>query len=129
MLHAHSAHADLGPLIHAGLGDRNMLWGKMYDTVHPAKLTDPAMTDSDESALKPLARALAGDGYALSWKLDTLRKEIFAAGGWIGETEFGTPLERSGWAMIPLCEAFIRYAGADVLDCAAVFRMLTGDLR
>jgi prevent-host-death family protein len=129
VLHAHSAHADLGPLIHAGLGDRNALWGKMYDTVHAAKLTDPAMTDSDESALKPLARSLAGDDYALSWRCDELRKEIFATGQWLTDTEFDTPLERSGWAMIPICEGFVRYAASDVMDCAAVFRILTGELR
>ena len=124
VLHAHSAHADLVPLEHAGLGDRSM-WDRMRDTVHLAKLTDPALCDSDEAALKPLARALLGDSYALSWRCDEVRKELFAAGGWIGDLEADTPVERSGWANVPVCEAFTRYAASDVMDCAAVWRELT----
>lgn len=126
VLHAHSAHADLTPLAHSGLGDRKQMWAKMLDTVNMAKLTDPSLTDSDEAALKPLARKLGGDGYALSWRFDELRKEIFGAGGWIGETEMDTPFERSGWAMIPVCEGFTRYAASDVMDCAMVARLLSG---
>jgi phage/plasmid-associated DNA primase len=124
VLHAHSALADLIPLEAAGLGDKTM-WDRMLDTVNLAKLTDPALCDSDEAALKPLARKLLGDQYALSWKADELRKEIFAAGGWIGECEVTTPAERSGWAQIPLNEAFVRYAAADVLDCSGVARVLS----
>lgn len=124
VLHAHSAHADLVPLEHAGLGDRSM-WDRMLDTVHLAKLIDPALCDSDEAALKPLAKAL-DPGYALSWKADEARRALFAAGGWIGEPEPGTPAERSGWANVPVCETFVRYAASDVMDCAFVWRELSG---
>jgi hypothetical protein len=123
VLHAHSALADLIPLEAAGLCDASA-WDKMTDTVNIAKLTDPALCDSDESGLKPLARALLGDGYALSWRCDELRKELFAAGGWISDLEADTPAERSGWANVPLCEGFVRYAAADVMDCSAVARVL-----
>jgi hypothetical protein len=124
VLHAHSAHADLVPLEHAGLCDATA-WDKMTDTVILAKLTDPALCDSDEVGLKALAKAMLGEEYALSWKLDELRKEIFAVGGWLTETEFLTPVERSGWAQIPLCEAFVRYAASDVCDCSAIARVLS----
>jgi hypothetical protein len=125
VLHAHSALADLIPLEATGLGDASM-WDKMIDTVNIAKLSDPALCDSDEAGLKALARNLLGPDYALSWRLDELRKEIFAAGGWIGDCEVTTPAERSGWASIPLCESFVRYSASDVLDCAAVARVLGG---
>jgi ribonuclease D len=124
-LHAHSALADLTPLAHAGLGDAGEMWAKMFDTVNLAKLTDPALTDSDEAALKPLARQLLGADYALSWRCDELRKEIFAAGGWLSETGDTADPARSGWAQVPVCEAFVRYAASDVMDCAAVWRELT----
>lgn len=123
VLHAHSALADLVPLEAAGLGDRSM-WTRMRDTVLAAKLTDPALCDSDEVGLKALAKKLLGPDYALSWKADELRKEIFAAGGWLTETEVTTPVERSGWAQVSLNTAFVRYAASDVMDCAAVWRVL-----
>jgi hypothetical protein len=123
ILHAHSALADLIPLEAAGLCDATV-WDRMRDTVIAAKLSDPRLCDSDEVGLKQLARKLLGDEYALSWRADELRKEIFAAGGWIGDCEVTTPVERSGWANIPVCEAFVRYAASDVLDVAAVARTL-----
>lgn len=123
-LHAHSALADLVPLEREGLGTRAM-WRKLRDTVILAKLLDPGLTDSDEAALKPLAKSVLGDDYALSWACDKLKGEIFAAGGWLVETEVTTPVERSGWAQVPVCEAFVRYAASDVMDCAAVHRVLS----
>jgi hypothetical protein len=122
-LHAHSALADLIPLEHAGLCDASM-WDKMDDTVIKAKLTDPKLTDSDESGLKPLAKNLLGADYALSWSCDKLKSEICKTQGWITETETDTPLEKSGWAQMPFNEAFIRYAASDVMDCSAVSRVL-----
>lgn len=124
ILHAHSAHADLVPLERAGLGDRSM-WGKMLDTVHIAKLLDPSLTDSDEAALKPLGKNVLGESYALSWRCDEVRKKLFTAGGWLTEVELDTPLEKSGWLQVPFCEAFVRYAASDVMDCAAVWRVLS----
>ncbi|HEY1700794.1 MAG TPA: phage/plasmid primase, P4 family [Trebonia sp.] len=123
ILHAHSALADLIPLEHAQLGDKTM-WDKMRDTVIAAKLSDPSLCDSDEVGLKALARKLLGEDYAVSWRCDERRKEIFAAGAWIENCEVTTAVERSGWAMIPLCEAFIRYAASDIFDCAAIARVL-----
>ena len=123
VLHAHAAHADLVPLEHAGLCGPEA-WDKMDDTLLRAKLTDPALCGSEEHGLKALCRAMCGDDYALSWRLDELRKEIFSAGGWIGDTEMDTEVTRSGWAMVPVNEAFTRYAGADVMDCSAVSRAL-----
>lgn len=123
VLHAHSALADLIPLEAAGFCDGSV-WDKMRDTVIAAKLQDPALTESDEAALKPLARALLGEDYALSWRCEELKNAIFAAGGWLIECEVTTPVERSGWANIPVCEAFVRYAAADVMDCSAVWRVL-----
>lgn len=124
-LHAHSALADLIPLEAAGLCDGSV-WGKMTDTVVLAKLADPSLCDSDEGGLKALARALLGDDYALSWRCDELKKDIFAAGGWLIECEVTTPAERSGWAQVPVCEAFVRYAASDVMDCSAIARVLSG---
>lgn len=124
ILHAHSALADLIPLEAAGLCDASV-WDKMADTVIAAKLSDPHLCDSGEVGLKSLAKALLGPDYALSWKLDERRREIFAAGGWISDCEVTTPVERSGWANIPVCESFVRYAASDVMDCAAVWRVLS----
>jgi hypothetical protein len=126
-LHAHSALADLIPSEHAGLCDSSV-WDKMVDTVILAKLIDPSLTDSDESGLKPLARNLLGADYAVSWKCDQLKAEIFKSQGWLVETELLTPVEKSGWAQIPFCEAFVRYAASDVLDCNAVARVLEHQL-
>jgi DNA polymerase family A/Bifunctional DNA primase/polymerase, N-terminal/3'-5' exonuclease/Family of unknown function (DUF5906) len=123
VLHAHNANADLVPLEHAGLCDASV-WDRMYDTVILAKITDPSLADSDEAGLKPLARALLGDEYAWAWKCDKLKAEICKTQGWITETVTDTPLEKSGWAQMPFCEAFVRYAASDVLDCAAVARVL-----
>lgn len=123
VLHAHSALADLIPLEAAGLCDASV-WDRMQDSVLLAKLTDPALCDSDEAGLKALAKALLGPDYALSWKAEELKNAIFAAGGWLIECEVTTPAERSGWANIPLCEAFVRYSAADVMDCSAVWAKL-----
>ena len=56
-LHAHSATIDLVPLAHAGLIDYTSVSARMHDTVIPAKLADPASTDSD-----PGAQATGGQG-------------------------------------------------------------------
>jgi hypothetical protein len=124
VLHAHSALADLVPIEAAGLGDRSM-WDRMIDTVNIAKLSDPALCDSDEAGLKALAKGLLGPGYALSSQCDERRRALFSAGGWLEQVEVVTPVERSGWANVPLCEAFVRYAASDILDCAAIARVLS----
>jgi P4 family phage/plasmid primase-like protien len=124
MLHAHSACADLVPLAAAGLGDRDAMWAKMEDSVLIAKLGDPGLAGSDESELKRLAAALLGS-YGASQPADRARSALFASGKWLTNTTAVTPAARSGWAQVkPGCETFARYAGADVLDLAAVLRVL-----
>ena len=95
----------------------------MDDTVVMAKLIDPGLTDSDESGLKPLSKSMLGD-YGTAWKCDRERADLFKAGGWATETEVETPLEKSGWAQVPVCLEFVRYAASDVMDCSAIHRML-----
>jgi len=123
VLHAHSATADLVPLAHQGLVDADSAWDRMYDTVIPAKLADPASTGSDP-ALKKLAEAVLGD-QAASTPADQARAELFKAGRWLTDTEITTPVERSGWAQVdPACTTMVRYATSDVLDTAALAKRL-----
>ena len=123
ILHAHSATADLVPLEAAGLVDRDDAWARMLDTAILAKLADPAMTDNGAD-LKKISKAVLGPA-ALSPPADEARAALFKAGKWLTETEVTTPVERSGWAQVdPRSETMIRYAGADVLDDAALARRL-----
>jgi DNA polymerase I-like protein with 3'-5' exonuclease and polymerase domains len=117
-LHAHSATADLVPLAHAGLTDESA-WGRMHDTVIPAKLADPSSTGSDPG-LKQLAGTVLGE-QATAPAADKARAALFKAHGWLTEVKLTTPLERSGWAQVdPTCTTMIRYAASDVLDTAAL---------
>jgi phage/plasmid-associated DNA primase/DNA polymerase I-like protein with 3'-5' exonuclease and polymerase domains len=117
-LHAHSAVADLVPLVDAGLCDL-ATWERMFDTVIPAKLADPEITDSDPG-LKKLSAAVLGDA-AVSKDADAARAALFKAGKWMTEVEVTTPVERSGWAQVDVrCETQLRYAASDVLDTAAI---------
>ena len=123
VLHAHSAAADLVPLQQAGLCGMSA-WDRMADTVIPAKLADPAMSGSDADALKELAGDVLGD-YAVSPGANEARKKLFASGGWLTETKALTEVARSGWAQVDSrCETMIRYAASDVLDTAALARVL-----
>lgn len=118
-LHAHSATADLVPLAEAGLTDYDEAWGRMHDTVIPAKLGDPASTGSDPG-LKKLSSAVLGD-YAVADSADEQRATLFKAGGWLKETKATTPIDRSGWAQVdPASTTMLRYAASDVLDTAAL---------
>lgn len=122
-LEAHSAQADLVPLVHAGLADRGSCWDRMWDTVIPAKLADPAMTGADPS-LKAVAPAVLGPA-AISPAAEEAREAVFKAGKWLTDTEADTPVERSGWAMIDKrSTVMIRYAGGDVLDTAAIGQLV-----
>lgn len=123
VLHAHSATADLVPMADAGLMDIEDGWARMFDTVTPAKLADPKLTDSHPD-LKKLSAAVLGDG-ACSPKADEQRAALFKAGKWLTETKATTPITRSGWAQVdPGCATMIRYAAADVLDDAAIAKHL-----
>jgi DNA polymerase I-like protein with 3'-5' exonuclease and polymerase domains/phage/plasmid-associated DNA primase len=117
-LHAHSATADLVPLVDTGLADESV-WDRMYDTVIPAKLADPSSTGSDPG-LKQLAEAVLGD-LAVAPTADKARSALFKVNGWLTDTKAITPVERSGWAQVdPTCATMIRYAASDVLDTAAL---------
>lgn len=122
-LHAHSATADLVPLVDAGLIDERDAWDRMHDTVIPAKLADPASTGSDPG-LKQLAGAVLGE-HATAPAAEAARAALFKAGRWLGNTKADTPPARSGWAQVDTgCEAMLRYAASDVLDTAALARRL-----
>lgn len=118
VLHAHSATADLVPLVHAGLTDESA-WERMYDTVIPAKLADPQSTGSDP-ALKQLAGAVLREA-ATAPGADKARAELFKVNKWLTDVDLTTPRERSGWAQVDSrCATMIRYAASDVLDTAAL---------
>jgi P4 family phage/plasmid primase-like protien len=121
-LHAHSAQADIVPLAQAGLIDFEEAWYRMFDTVLPAKLLDPASTGSDPD-LKGLSRAVL-EGQATSPGADEARAALFKAGKWLEKLKDTTPIERSGWAQTDRrCTTMVRYAGSDVLDGAALARV------
>ena len=118
-LHAHSASADLVPLATAGLIDYQAGWGKMFDTVIPAKLGDPQSTGSDPG-LKKLSDAVLRD-YSVAPASDAAREELFKAGKWLTKVKPEHDAAKSGWARVdPRCEVMIRYAASDVLDTAAL---------
>lgn len=117
--HAHSATADVIPLVHAGLWDWDAAWDSMHDTVIPAKLADPDSTGSDPG-LKKLADAVLGAA-AVSGPAEERRKALFKAHGWLTDTEITTEPDRAGWLQVRSeSEAMTVYAASDVLDTAAV---------
>lgn len=118
-LNAHNATADLAPLAHLGLGDYRAMFDKMVDTAVRMKLADPASV-GNEAGLKDLSPAVLGAA-AVSPGADEGRKALFTAAGWLTEVKPETPLEKNGWAQVkPGCATMVRYAIADVLDCAAI---------
>ena len=123
-LQAHSATADLAPLVDAGLIEHESAWDRMHDTALKAKLSDPSSTGSDPG-IKQLGEKMLGLSGATAHKADVARQALFAAGGWLKETEVTTPVSRSGWAQVNSeAETMIRYAASDVLDAAAVAKVL-----
>jgi hypothetical protein len=122
-LNAHNATADLAPLAHLGLGDYRAMFEKMVDTAVRMKLADPASV-GNEAGLKDVSPAVLGDA-AVSPAADAARKALFEAAGWLTEVKPDTPPAKNGWQQVkPGCATMVRYAIADVLDCAAVKRML-----
>lgn len=123
VLHAHSATADIVPTAMAGLLEHDEAWSRMWDTVIPAKLADPASTGSDPG-LKKLAATVLGTS-ATAPGADEAREALFKAGGWTKKVEPGTPVEKSGWAQVDTgCETMLRYAASDVLDTDGIRRVL-----
>jgi len=122
-LHAHSATADLVPLVAAELIELESAWDRMHDTVIPAKLGDPQSTGSDPG-LKKLADAVLGTR-SVAPGAGEGRAALFKAAGWLTDTKIETPVERSGWAQCDYTRStMIRYAASDVLDTHAVAREL-----
>ncbi len=123
-LGAFSATADLVPLAHAGLGDHEAMWSRMHDVVIKAKLADPTSTGAGADGLKAIAGAVLG-GASVAPDADAAREALFKAGKWLKSTKVETPIERSGWAQVETgSTTMLRYAASDVLDTAALGRVL-----
>lgn len=116
---AHSATADMTPLAHADLADFDVLMRKATDTAILALLSDPVMA-GENPGLKDVAPLLLHDKSVVH-EADNARAELFKAGKWLTNVRQETPVVKSGWAQVdPGCMTMIRYAAADVLDCAAL---------
>lgn len=121
---AHSAAADAIPLVAAGLISWDDIWAKMHDSVLYLKLIDPKLSGSDASKLKEVAGDLLGD-YAVSPDAEKAKNELFKAMGCLVETDVTTPPEKNGWNCVSKNAVVMTvYAGSDVLDLAAVMRVL-----
>lgn len=123
-LRAHSATADVIPCVVAGLIGWEDAWGKMQDSVLNAKLTDPKMSGSDADALKQLASDLLRE-YAVSPQAEIAKNALFHAMGCIAKPLITSPPDKNGWYSVNKNSVVMtRYAGSDVLDLAAVLRVL-----
>ena len=123
-LSAHSAPADAIPLVNAGLITWDAIWAKMHDSVLYLKLIDPKLSGSDASKLKEVAGDLLRE-YAVSPAAEKAKNELFKAMGCLVETDITTPVERNGWARVNRNSVVMTvYAGSDVLDLAAIMRIL-----
>jgi DNA polymerase I-like protein with 3'-5' exonuclease and polymerase domains len=120
----HSAAADAIPLVVAGLIGWDELWAKTHDSVLYLKLIDPKLSGSDASKLKEAAGDLLFE-YAVSPNAEKAKNALFKAMGCLTETDVTTPPERSGWYNVNKNSVVMTvYAGSDVLDLAAVMRVL-----
>jgi DNA polymerase I-like protein with 3'-5' exonuclease and polymerase domains len=123
-LWAHSATADAIPCVNAGLIEWDEIWAKMYDSVIRAKLTDPAACGSEADKLKDLARDLLRE-YAVSPDAEKAKDALFAAMKTVKSGDSTTRPETLGWYQVSkFAVTMVRYAGSDVLDLAAVLRVL-----
>jgi len=121
---AHSVTADACPVVKAGLISWDQLWAKLYDSVVRAKLTDPKLCGSEADKLKELAHDLLRE-HAVSPGAEEKKNALFKAMGCLMRTDNTTPPERNGWHQVNKnAVVMIRYAGSDVLDLAAVLRVL-----
>jgi hypothetical protein len=121
---SHSSGADNIPLVAAGLIAWDDIWAKTHDSVLYLKLTDPKLSGSDASKLKEVAGDLLFE-YAVSPQAEKDKNALFKALGCLTETEVTTEPERSGWYQVSRnAVVMCRYAGSDVLDLAAVMRVL-----
>lgn len=121
---AHSATADAIPCVLHGLISWDDMWDKTCDSVIKAKLTDPALCGSEADKLKDLARDILRE-YAVSPAAEVAKDELFRVMGTRKQTDVLTPPEQNGWYQVKkTAVTMIRYAGSDVLDLAAVVRVL-----
>lgn len=121
---AHSTTADAVPLVVAGLISWDDIWAKLYDSVIRSKLVDPTLADSGADKLKELALKMLRE-YAVSPKAEEAKDKLFGVMKCLKKTDNTTPPERNGWHQVSkFAVVMIRYAGSDVLDLAAVLRML-----
>jgi DNA polymerase I-like protein with 3'-5' exonuclease and polymerase domains len=82
------------------------------------------MSGSDADALKELAADLLRE-YAVSPNAEKAKNELFGVMGCIAKPIAGTPKEKNGWFTVNRNSVVMtRYAGSDVLDLAAVLRVL-----
>lgn len=124
ILHAHSAMADVIPCVEAGLISWDDAWGKMVDSVLLAKLQDPKMSGSDADGLKDLAHDMLRE-YATAPAAEKAKNELFKAMGCKIKLKSKDSREVNGWYRVNrFSETMIRYAGSDVLDLAAVIRVM-----
>lgn len=124
-LSAHSAIADVVPCVNAGLIDWDSAWAKMHDSVIYAKLSDPKLSGSEAEGLKDLSRDLLKE-YATAPPAEKAKNLLFKAMGCkTGKLTSEDPVTANGWYCVNKnSETMIRYAGSDVLDLAAVIRVL-----
>lgn len=121
---AHSTTADACPVVLAGLIEWDVLWAKLYDSVIKAKLVDPKLCGSEADKLKDLARDILRE-YAVSPAAEVAKDELFKVMKCGKKTDVLTEPEKNGWYQVSkFAVTMIRYAGSDVLDLAAVLRML-----
>jgi DNA polymerase I-like protein with 3'-5' exonuclease and polymerase domains len=121
---AHSVTADAVPCVVAGLISWDDIWDKLHDSVIRAKLTDPMLCGSEADKLKQLAQDLLRE-YAVSPSAEEAKDKLFAVMKCLKKTDNTTPPERNGWHQVSkFATVMVRYAGSDVLDLAAVLRVL-----
>lgn len=121
---SHSSAADNIPLVHAGYISWDEIWSKTHNSVLYLKLIDPKLSGSEANALKEAAADLLGK-YAISPQAEKDKNALFRAMGCLTETSITTPPDKNGWNMVDKrAYVMLVYAGSDVLDLAAIMRVL-----
>lgn len=119
---AHSATADISLLAVALGRDAAPWWAKATDTMVLAALADPRAVGG-MLGLEKLTDRLLESPYKPTTA--RARQQLFSSNGWLTETRPETPVERSGWANVPVGDpVMVKYAAADVLDAAELREVL-----
>jgi DNA polymerase I-like protein with 3'-5' exonuclease and polymerase domains len=123
---AHASQADVIPVALACGLDPAPWFAKVTDTAVLGALADPHLTGTDRGHaldLKGLAARLVAE--PVSDPADKARAVYFRKSKWLTNTEPTTDPARSGWAQADYSEPVMaRYAASDVLDTAALRRVL-----